>query len=220
MATSPRPRRLTALLAVATAAAVLTAPPALAHGREPDAEIFATNNIRVITDAADPALHDRLRGFAAKVRRVIRRGGSVPARSQLLDGVFFSADLGTTTFERSREFDVDQVSNRQLHDIAETIRTRFRQQSVLTFDHLHARDARVDAVELEVPGVTADALRSGLLADAQALEELFGGSVTQDHRLIFVAELADLKLAKRFAARIGGDLAGAHLHYGDSEFVG
>jgi hypothetical protein len=219
MATSPRSRRPTALLAVATAAAALTAPPALAHDREPDAEIFATNNTRVITDPADPALRDRLLGFAAKVRRIIRRGGGVPARSQLLDGVFFSADLGTTTFERSREFDVEHVSTRQLHDIAETIRTRFRQQSVLTFDHLRARDARVDAVELEVPGVTTDALRFGMLADAQAREELFGGSVTQDQRLILVAELADLTLAKRFAARIGGDLADAHLHYGDSEFV-
>jgi hypothetical protein len=220
MVTSPRPRRLTALLAVATAAAALTAPPALAHDREPDAEIFATNNTRVFTDPADPALHSRLRGFAAKVERIIRRGGGVPAGSQLLDGVFFSADLGTTTFERSREFDVDHVSDRQLHAIAETIRTRFRQQSVLTFDHLRARDPRVDAVELEVPGVPADALRAGLLADGQAREELFGGSVTQDHRLILVAELADLKLAKRFAARIGGSLALADLHYGDSEFVG
>lgn len=91
---------------------------------------------------------------------------------------------------------------------------------MLTFDPLRARDPRVDAVELEVPGVTAEALRSGLLADAQAREELFGGSVTQDHRLILVAELADLELAKRFAARIGGDLAGADLDYGDSEFVG
>lgn len=134
--------------------------------------------------------------------------------------MFFSAAFGTTTFERSRKFDVDRVSSRQLHDIAETIRTRFRQQSVLTFDHLRARDPRVDAVELEVPGVTADALRFGMLADARAREERFGGSITQDHRLLLVAELADLKLAKRFAARIGGDLAGADLHYGDSEFVG
>jgi hypothetical protein len=220
MATYPRPRRRAALLAVATTAAALTAPPALAHHREPDAEIFATNNTRLITDPADPALHDRLRGFAAKVKRVIRRGGGVPARSQLLDGVFFSAAFRTTTFERSREFDLNHVSIRQLHDIAETIRVRFRQQSVLTFDHLRARDARVDAVELEVPGITADALRFGMLADAQAREELFGGSVTQDHRLLLVAELADLRLAKRFAARIGGDLADAGLHYGDSEFVG
>ena len=220
MTTSPRSSLLTVPLAVAIAAVALTAPPALAHDRRPDAEVFASSNTRLITDPADPALHDRLRGFATKVRRVIRRGGGVPGRSQLLDGVFFSAAFGTTTFERSRKFDVDRVSSRQLHDIAETIRTRFRQQSVLTFDHLRARDPRVDAVELEVPGVTADALRFGMLADARAREERFGGSITQDHRLLLVAELADLKLAKRFAARIGGDLAGADLHYGDSEFVG
>jgi hypothetical protein len=174
----------------------------------------------VITDPADPALQDRLRGFATKVRRIIRRGGGVPERSRLLDGVFFSAELGTTTFERSREFDVERVNVRELHDIAETVRTRFHQESVLTFDHLRARHPRVDAVELTFPGVTAEALRSGLLADAQAREELFGGSVTRHHRLILVAELADLELAKRFAARLGGDLAAADLDYGDSEFVG
>jgi hypothetical protein len=59
-----------------------------------------------------------------------------------------------------------------------------------------------------------------MLADAQARGHLFGGSVTQDHRLLLVAELADLRIAKRFAARIGGDVAGADLDYGNSEFVG
>jgi hypothetical protein len=220
--TMSRPRRLRRLTVLVAAATALSASPAVAHDRErdPDAEIFATNNTRVITDPADPALQDRLRGFAAEVRRIIREGGARPAGSQLLDGVFFSSDLGTTTFERSRGFDVERVSVRELHDIGERIRVRFAQQSVLTFDHLRRRHPRIDAARLEVPGVTAQALRDGLLADAQAREELFGGSVTQDGELILVAELADLALARDFAARIGGDLAAADLDLGDSEFVG
>ena len=42
-----------------------------------------------------------------------------------------------------------------------------------------------------MPGVTAEALRDGLLADQEARERLFGGSVTHDERLILVAGLAD-----------------------------
>ncbi len=90
----------------------------------------------------------------------------------------------------------------------------------MTFDHLRVNHPRVDAVRLEVPGVTAQALRDGLLADAEAREELFGGSVTQDEELILVAELADVELAKRFAAALGGCLPAADIDHGDSEFVG
>jgi hypothetical protein len=79
---------------------------ALAHGRGlPDAQVFATDNTAVITDAADPRLRDPLKGFAREVERIVAKGGGSPRGSQLLDGVFFSSDLGTTTFERSREFD-------------------------------------------------------------------------------------------------------------------
>jgi len=125
----------------------------------------------------------------------------------------------TTTFERSRDFDVDHVTDDELHTIAETVRTRFGQESVLTFDYLPAADAEVNALELEVPGVTAEALRDGLLADQTAREELFGGSVTLDGHLILVAELADAQLARAFAARIGGDPAQARTRYGEREFV-
>src|SRR4051812_19372349 len=75
---------------------------ALAHGHGlQDAQIFATNNTAVITDPADPRLRDPLRGFAREVERLVAKGGGSPRGSQLLDGVFFSSDLGTTTFERS-----------------------------------------------------------------------------------------------------------------------
>ena len=106
------------------------------------------------------------------------------------------------TFERSRRFDVDRVTGTELHDIAETIRRRFLQQSVLTFDP----HGPVDAVELEVPGVSARDLREGLLEDPEAAERLFGGSVTLDRRLLLVASLEDAEFARGFAKRIGGDL--------------
>ncbi len=108
-----------------------------------DAEIFATNNTAVITDPADPRLQDRLKGFANQVERIIDEGGGKPRGSELLDGVF-AGDAGLT-FERSRVFDVDRVSEDELHTIADTIRARFGQQSVLTFDHLPAHSDDVDA---------------------------------------------------------------------------
>ena len=173
----------------------------------------------MITDPADPRLSDPLTGFARDVERIVAKGGGSPRGSQLLDGVFFSSDLGTTTFERSREFDVDHVADDELHAIADTVRARFDQESVLTFDNLRPGDDEINAVELEVPGVSAQALRDGLLADQTAREELFGGSVTQDGHLLLVAELADAQLARDFAAKIGGDLGRAQTRYGESEFV-
>jgi hypothetical protein len=130
--------RRTALAAVVAALMAAGADAALAHSGPtshlPDAEIFATNNTRVITDPADPQLHDPLVGFGREVERIVERGGGKPRGSQLLDGIFFSSDLGATTFERSREFDVDGVTPGELHDIADGVRRRFGQESVLTFD--------------------------------------------------------------------------------------
>src|SRR5262249_35832152 len=147
------------------------------------------------------------------------RNGGTPRGSQLLDGVFFSSDLGATTFETSRDFAVDDLSGGELRNIAQTIRRRFDQESVLTFDHLPEGAARIDGVELEVPGVSAEALRDGLLADQNAREQLFGGSVTRDGRLILIASLENIDLARQFAAIIGGDLSRAVARYGDLEFV-
>jgi hypothetical protein len=209
--------RTTRSLVGALAALAIAAPAAAAHA--PDAEIFATNNTAVITDPDDPRLRDKLKGFARDVERIIEDGGGDARGSELLDGVFFSSDLGTTTFERSRRFDVDDVADDQLPAIADAIRARFDQQSVLTFDHLPRGDEDVDAILLEVPGVEAQDLRDGLLADQTAREELFGGSVTLDGRLLLVAELADAELARDFAQRIGGDLRRAVTRYGEREFV-
>ena len=200
-------------LALALALLAAAAPAAAAHT---DAEIFATDNTAVITDPDDPRLDDRLFDFGHRVERIIEQGGGRPRGSELLDGVFAAPEL---TFERSRRFDVDDVSDDELHDIAETIRRRHLQQSVLTFDRLHPGDPDVDAVELEVPGVSARALREGLLEDAEARERLFGGSVTLDRRLLLVAALEDAEFARGFAKRIGGDLRRATTRYGDREFV-
>ena len=91
---------------------------------------------------------------------------------------------------------------------------------MLTFDHLPREGAAtVNAIELEVPGVTAQAMRDGLLADQTAREELFGGSVTLGGRLLLVAELADAELARTFAKQIGGDLGRAETRYGERAFV-
>ena len=215
------PQVIPALAAAAVVTALALAAPVGAHAARPvpDAEIFATNNTAVITDPDDPRLDDRLGRFARVVTRIVREGGGAPRGSELLDGVFFSSDSGTTTFERSRRFDVDRVDDDELQEIAEAIGTRFRQQSVLTFDNLDAGDSAVDAIELEVPGVTADALREGLLADQEAAGRLFGGSVTLDGHLILVADLADAELARAFAETIGGDLSRAVTRHGDREFV-
>jgi hypothetical protein len=201
-------------VAGALAALAVAAPVASANT---DAEIFATNNTAVITDPADPRLNDRLTDFARQVTRIISEGGGRPGGSQLLDGVF-SFD-GVTTFERSRVFDVDRVSDTELHTIADTIRARFGQQSVLTFDRLPAGDEDVDAVELDVPRVSARALQEGLLNDAEARDRLFGGSVTQDDHLLLVASLDDAAFAREFAKRIGGDMKRASTAYGRREFV-
>lgn len=218
--TSPYPlavvTKVVALLAVALL--VASAPDAGA-ARLPDAEVFAANTTEVITDPADPRLDVRLVGFKKQVARIIRRGGGRPGGSELLDGVFFSSILGFTTFQTSREFDVESVTRRELRAIADTVRRRFHQQSVLTFDYPDRRSDLVDAVRLEVPGVRTRRLREGFAADEQARERLVGGSVTRDHRLILIASTSDLRLAKRFAREIGGRVKDATIRRGHREFV-
>jgi hypothetical protein len=214
---------LTLILATTLGAIIVAGAPDRAFAGAPalpDAELFATNNTAVITDPADPRLDARLVRFDASVKAIIRNGGGAPRASRLLDGVFFSSELGTTTFERSRDFDLDGVTRRELHTIADRIRRRFHQQSVLTFDYAERpRDPR-DAVEIEVPGISAKRFRDGLVADAEARRRLVGGSRTLSGRLVLIAARTDLPLAKRFATGIGGDVKAATVRFGHREFVG
>jgi hypothetical protein len=189
------------------------------HERVPDAEIFASATTAVITDPADPRLADRLVGFRRDVKRIIRRGGGVARTSQLLDGLFFSPILGFTTFQRSREFDVDRVSRRELRDIAATVAQGFGQQSVLTFDEAERRRDPVDAVEVEVPGIAAPQLRFSFVADAEVRSRLMGASVTLDGRLILVAALEDLGVVQRFVTALGAPWGDATVRRGHREFV-
>ncbi|MFE0649350.1 hypothetical protein ACFVZH_12250 [Streptomyces sp. NPDC059534] len=186
----------------------------------PAAEIFATDNTSVITDPDDPRLDTRLTRFGHEVRAIVRAHGARPGASELLDGVFWSDELKQATYERSREFDVDRVGRDGLRHIAGVVAKRYEQESVLTFRCLPRTSPETAAAEIEVPGVSASALRAALLADPEARDRLVGGSVTLGGRLILVAPLADLPLARAFTAGLGADWDGAQVRYGDREFVG
>ncbi|WP_371656059.1 MULTISPECIES: hypothetical protein [unclassified Streptomyces] len=202
--------------------AAASAPPSAGSGHtSATAEIFATNNTATITDPADPRLRTRLSRFDREVRNIIGTHGAKAGRSTLLDGVFWSSDLKQATYERSREFDVNHVSAAGLHHIADIIRKQYKQESVLTFRHLPRTSPETNAVDIEAPGVTSRKLHDALLADPAARDELGGGSVTaQDGRLILIAPLADLPLAKKFVGELGVDWNKAEVRYGAEEFVG
>ncbi|MFJ5831798.1 hypothetical protein [Streptomyces sp. NPDC093089] len=186
----------------------------------PAAEIFATDNTAIVTDPEDPRLDTRLTRFGREVRAIIRAHGARPGSSELLDGVFWSGELRQATYERSREFDVNGAGRDGLRHIAGVIAKRYEQEAVLTFRCLPRTSPETDAVEIEVPGVTASALREALVADPEARERLGGGSVTLDGRLILVAPVADLPLARAFTDELGADWDQAEVRYGDREFVG
>ncbi|MGF1429028.1 hypothetical protein [Kitasatospora sp. LaBMicrA B282] len=193
---------------------------ALPAHHSPAAEIFATSNTAIITDPNDPRLQDHLRPFEHQVRRLIRTNGAAPGASTLLNGVFWSADLKQTTYERSREFDVNRVSADGLHHIADLIRKQYHQESVLTFRFLPAGAAGADAVQVEASGVTVQQLHDALVADPAVRDELDGGSVTVDGRVILVAPLKDLPLTRTFLGELGVAWSSATVRYGAEEFVG
>jgi hypothetical protein len=215
-------RPVLAVLAV-IAATVGLAPEAAAstvgqHHHQPTAEIFATNNTATITDPNDPRLQDRLVRFGAQVQGIIATNGAWPGCSTLLNGVFWSDDLKTATYERSREFDVDHVSAAGLHHIASVIRKQYQQESVLTFQYLPQTGA--DSIEVEVPGVTVQQLFNGLAADPVLREELGGGSVTADgDRLALIADKSELGSIQKFVAVLGASWSKATVAYGHLEFV-
>ncbi|WP_030689415.1 hypothetical protein [Streptomyces globisporus] len=185
----------------------------------PAAEIFATDNTAIITDPDDPRLDTRLTRFGHEVRGIIRAHGARPGGSELLDGVFWSEELKQATYERSREFDVERVGRDGLHHIAGVIAKQYDQEAVLTFRCLPRTSPETDAVEIEVPGVRVSGLREALVADPEARDKLGGGSVALDGRLVLVAPVDDLPLARRFTTALGADWERAQVRYGDREFV-
>ncbi|HEX7308942.1 hypothetical protein [Lentzea sp.] len=206
------------LVAVTSALAFAVSTGTAAGAPLPLPEIFATNNTAVITDPDDPRLQDRLVRFDHDVRGIVRANGGVTTRSTLLDGVFWSSDRQVTTFERSRKFDV-ALGEEGLRHAAETIGEQFRQESVLTFRFLPASSPAVDAVQVEVDGITARQVRQGLLDDAVAREKLGGGSVTLQDKAILIAGVDDLPTVRAFVANIGGDFRKAKVRKGTWEFV-
>jgi hypothetical protein len=199
--------------------ALAAAAPAAGDAAPPRAEIFATSNTAIITDPRDPRLSDRLVGFEHQVDDIIDDGGADAGRSTLLDGVFWSSSLQTTTYERSREFDVSEVTPARLHDIAAAVRTRFHQESVLTFELLPRSSPRADSIEVEVPGIDVRHLHDALVADPVARDHLGGGSVTLRHRLVLVAAITDTALVRNLVAELGGSPASTTMRFGRLEFV-
>ena len=209
------------------AAAVVNATPVRANiiGCSPDdpsqphAELFATTNTAVITDTDDPRLRDRLELFELQVDTTVLANDAVATGSTLVDGVFWSAEVHQMTYERSRDFHLSCVDEFELHRIADQVRQQFHQESVLTFQHLPHDAPEVDAVTVEVPDVDTSRLHAALAGDPAARDRLVGGSVTEDHTLILVANLADLGLARQLAVEAGGQTQAATVRYGRREFV-
>ncbi|GGU43399.1 hypothetical protein GCM10010211_03510 [Streptomyces albospinus] len=195
------------------------APISLSAHPTTQAEIFATNNRALITDPADPRLKTRLARFDREVRHVIRANAARAGKSRLLNGVYWSSELKKTTYERSREFDVNRVSAAGLHHIAGLLAKQYHQESVLTFRCLPRTAPDAKAVDIEAPGVDTRRVHDALVADPVAREKLGGGSVTTGGRLILIAPRADLALARKFVTKLGVNWTTARVRYGAEEFV-
>lgn len=187
------------------------------HGSR--AEFFATNETAGSFDPNDPALKTRLVGFAHQVEGIIRQNGGRTHGSTLLNGTFWYASLRKADYERSREFHADHVDPVKIHSTAHVIAQRFHQQSVLTFEYLPRSSKRVNAVEVEVPGVSFQRLHDVIASNPVLAERLGSGSVTLGGRLIELGGLGDLSLIKQLVAKVGGNWKHAKLQYGAWEFV-
>ncbi|KAA8884387.1 hypothetical protein F3087_34840 [Nocardia colli] len=196
-------------------------PAACAAGNplQPTAELFATDNTATITDPQDERLRNRLDGFELSVDAIAVQHIGLPVGSTLVSGVFWSDERQQATYERSREFHLACVDSAELRQIADQVRTRYQQESVLTFQRLAANSPGVDAFTVTVAGVDVQRFRDSLVADPVARERLVGGSVTEAGTLILVADVADMVLAQHFVAGLGGTWDAAGVQYGDREFV-
>ncbi|MCU1640342.1 MAG: hypothetical protein JWN03_617 [Nocardia sp.] len=226
--------RITAVVAFVLAisgAGAVTGPvgPAQAYGPascvpgnplQPTAELFATENTDTITDPSDPRLNDQLGMFEIAVDATAVTELALPVWSDLLDGVFWSDQSGAATYERSRDFHLACTDSRNLFWIADDVRVRYHQESVLTFELLPADDARANAVSITVTGVDRTRFHDALVADPAVRDRIGGGSVTESGALILVIDRADFELTRHLISGLGGQWDSAGLQYGDREFVG
>ncbi|WP_280365934.1 hypothetical protein [Nocardia wallacei] len=215
-----------AALAISVGVGVVAAPAhagpadcAVGDPLRPEAELFATDNTATITDPGDARLRDRLELFELQVDGIALRQLTLPVGSTLVSGVFWSDTQQRATYERSRAFHLACLAGLDLRRVADQVRTRFGQESVLTFEPLPADSPARDAFTVEIPGVDVTRFHDALVSDPEARDRLVGGSVTEDHTLILIADLADLPLVQRFVTRLGGAWDPARIRYGDREFV-
>jgi hypothetical protein len=187
---------------------------------QPRAELFATDNTAVISNRDDARLRDRLELFELQVDATVLASAAVAAGSILVDGVFWSPAKHQTTYERSRDFHLSCVDQSQLHRIADQVRQQFNQESVLTFEYLSSDAPEAGSVTVDVPDVDTSRLGDALAGDPVARDRLVGGSVTEDHTLILIVDVADLDLARKLATEAGGRVQAATIRYGRREFVG
>ncbi|WP_405493227.1 hypothetical protein [Nocardia sp. NBC_00511] len=186
----------------------------------PTADLFATDNTATITDPADPRLSDQLTLFELTVNATAVSELALPVGSELLDGVFWSSDSNATTYERSREFHLACTDTNNLFAVADDIRVRYHQESVLSFEFLPAGDPRANAVTVSARGIDRTRFHDALASDPLVRDHLGGGSITRDGTLILVVDRADLPLTQSLIERLGGDWDPAGFRYGDREFVG
>jgi hypothetical protein len=192
---------------------------AAADPTQVQAEMFATDNTAVITDPQDRRLRDPLTAFEFRVDADILRALALPLGSTRVEGVYWSDSAQQATYESSREFHITCIDGPGLHDLAGSLRTEFRQDSVLTFRPLPRAVAAADAMVAQVPGLTITRVHDALVADPVIRERLGGASVTDSGIGILVANRTDLDLVRRFVIASGGDWEAATIRYGSREFV-
>ncbi|MGW2664907.1 hypothetical protein ACWCW7_28475 [Nocardia tengchongensis] len=226
----------TARISAALAAALVTAgtvaigpaaAPARAYGpascvpgdpTRPTGELFATTNTATITDPADPRLNDRLELLELDENFTALTELALPVASRLVDGIAWSADTGIS-YERSRQFQLGCTDYKNLCWVADDLRVRYSQGSVLTFEYLPGQDERADGFTVTVTGVDRIRFHDALAADPVVGARLGGGSFTESGDLILVADRTDETLIHNFVTALGGTWDAAQFRYGDREFV-
>ncbi|MEC3918298.1 hypothetical protein VMT40_27130 [Nocardia sp. CDC160] len=186
---------------------------------QPTGELFATTNTETITDPADPRLSDPLSLFELEVDATAATELALPVGSQLVDGVFWSSDSNAITYERSRQFQLACTDYKNLCWVADDLRVRHNQESVLTFEYLPGEDTRANGFTVTVPGIDRTRFHDALVADPVVRDRLGGGSITQSGDLILVADRADMDLVRTFVTSLGGSWNANSIAYGDREFV-